>query len=204
MGLGGGALVLGHPLRPAWFPEGAGQGVRDLSVWVAIPCTLFALIPAIFIKSKSTLDRDDFVPISVGRVVTSIKDIFTGAFEAFRIKQFRQIAGATFLIFNSFNVIAAFTFLIIVHHMFNSDPASAGTWPAMHGSVGALITTFLVIPVVTWMSKKLGKKKAFMVSQFISIVGYVLFWFSSYRANRICSCLPCHSTPLELVACLPS
>ena len=162
---------------PAWFPEGAGQGVRDLSVWVAIPCTLFALIPAIFIKSKSTLDRDDFVPISVGRVVTSIKDIFTGAFEAFRIKQFRQIAGATFLIFNSFNVIAAFTFLIIVHYMFNSDPASAGTWPAMHGSVGALITTFLVIPVVTWMSKKLGKKKAFMVSQFISIVGYVLFWF---------------------------
>ena len=61
--------------------------------------------------------------------------------------------------------------------MFNSDPASAGTWPAMHGSVGALITTFIVIPVVTWMSKKLGKKKAFMVSQFISIVGYVLFWF---------------------------
>ena len=43
--------------------------------------------------------------------------------------------------------------------MFNSDPASAGTWPAMHGSVGALITTFLVIPVVTWMSKKLGRKK---------------------------------------------
>jgi GPH family glycoside/pentoside/hexuronide:cation symporter len=162
---------------PAWFPEGAGQGVRDLSIWVAIPCTLFALIPAIFIKSKSTLDRDDFVPISAGRVVSSIKDIFTGAFEAFRIKQFRQIAGATFLIFNSFNVIAAFTFLIIVHYMFNSDPASAGTWPAMHGSVGALITTFLVIPVVTWMSKKLGKKRAFMVSQFISIVGYVLFWF---------------------------
>lgn len=162
---------------PAWFPEGADQGVRDLSIWVAIPCTIFALIPAIFIKSKSTLDRDDFVPISAGRVVRSVKDIFTGVFEAFRIKQFRQIAGATFLIFNSFNVIAAFTFLIIVHYMFNSDPASAGTWPAMHGSVGALITTFLVIPVVTWMSKKLGKKKAFMVSQFISIVGYVLFWF---------------------------
>jgi GPH family glycoside/pentoside/hexuronide:cation symporter len=162
---------------PAWFPEGAGQGVRDLSIWVAIPCTLFAMVPAIFIKSKSTLDRDDFVPISAGRVVRSVKEIFTGAFEAFRIKQFRQLAGATFLIFNSFNVIAAFTFLIIVHHMFNSDPASAGTWPAMHGSVGALITTFLVIPVVTWMSKKLGKKKAFMVSQFISIVGYVLFWF---------------------------
>lgn len=162
---------------PSWFPEGADAGVRELSVWVAIPCTLFAMIPALFLKSKSTLDRADFAPINASAVLGSVGKIFKSAFEAFRIKEFRQIAGATFLIFNSFNVIAAFTFLIIVHYMFNSDPASAGTWPAMHGSVGALITTFLVIPVVTWMSKKLGKKKAFMVSQFISIVGYVLFWF---------------------------
>jgi len=61
--------------------------------------------------------------------------------------------------------------------LFNSDPASAGNWPAMHGSVGALITTFLVIPVITRMSKVLGKKKAFIVSQLISIIGYMLFWF---------------------------
>ena len=162
---------------PSWFPEGADAGVRELSVWVAIPCTLFAMVPALFLKSKSTLDRTDFSPINVSAVLGSVGKIFVSAFEAFRIKQFRQIAGATFLIFNSFNVIAAFTFLIIVHHMFNSDPASAGTWPAMHGSVGALMTTFLVIPVVTFLSKKLGKKKAFMVCQFISIVGYVLFWF---------------------------
>ena len=162
---------------PSWFPEGADQGVRDLSIWVAIPCTLFALIPAIFIKSKSTLDRTDFVPISAKQVVLSVKEIFTSAFEAFKIKQFRQIAGATFLIFNSFNVIAAYTFLIIVHYLFNSDPASAGTWPALHGSVGALVTTFLVIPIITKMSKTLGKKKAFIVAQLISIVGYVLFWF---------------------------
>ena len=162
---------------PAWFPEGAAQGVRDLSIWVAIPCTIFALIPAIFIKSKSTLDRTDFVPISAAQVIRSVKDIFVSAFQAFRIKQFRQIAGATFLIFNSFNVIAAYTFLIIVHYLFNSDPASAGVWPALHGSVGALVTTFLVIPVVAQMSKHMGKKKAFIVSQLISIIGYILFWF---------------------------
>ena len=123
---------------PSWFPEGADAGVRELSVWVAIPCTVFAMIPALFLKSKSTLDRTDFAPINVSAVLGSVGKIFKSAFEAFRIKQFRQIAGATFLIFNSFNVIAAFTFLIIVHHMFNSDPASAGTWPAMHGSGGRL------------------------------------------------------------------
>ena len=162
---------------PAWFPDGAGQGVRDLSVWVAIPCTIFALIPAIFIKSKSTKERSDFIPITANHVLKSIKGIFISAFEAFKIKQFKKIAFATFLIFNSFQVIAAFTFLIIVHYMFNSDPASAGSWPALHGSVGALITSFLIIPLITVISKKIGKKKAFILSQLISIIGYVLFWF---------------------------
>ena len=162
---------------PAWFPDGAGQGVRDLSIWVAIPCTIFAIIPAVFIKSKSTTERTDFVPITTSYILKSIKEIFISAFEAFKIKQFKKIAFATFLIFNSFNVIAAFTFLIIVHYLFNSDPASAGNWPALHGSVGALITSFLVIPLITIISKKIGKKKAFILSQLISIIGYVLFWF---------------------------
>ena len=162
---------------PEWFPIGADQGVRELSVWVALSCTLFAIVPAIFIKSKSTLDRTDFLPINASYVMKSIKGIFLSAFEAFKIKQFRKIAFATFLIFNSFNVIAPYTFLIIVHYLFNSDPASAGNWPAMHGSVGALITSFLIIPLITVMSRKMGKKKAFMVSQFISIIGYILFWF---------------------------
>jgi len=162
---------------PQWFPIGADQGVRELSVWVAVLCTLFAIVPALFIKSKSTLDRTDFKPIKTRYIVLSVREIFNSAFEAFKIKQFRKIAFATFLIFNSFNVIAAFTFLIIVHYMFNSDPASAGNWPAMHGSVGALITSFLVIPLITIISKKIGKKKAFILSQCISIIGYVLFWF---------------------------
>jgi GPH family glycoside/pentoside/hexuronide:cation symporter len=162
---------------PNWFPEGAGQGVRDLSIWVAIPCTLFAITPAIFMKSKSTLDRTDFAPINANYIRKSIKDIFISAYKAFQIKQFKKLAFATFLVFNSFQVIAAFTFLIIVHYLFNSDPASAGNWPALHGSVGALITSFLVIPVITFLSKKIGKKKAFILSQFISIVGYILFWF---------------------------
>jgi GPH family glycoside/pentoside/hexuronide:cation symporter len=163
--------------NPDWFPNGAASGVRELSVWVAIPCSLFAIIPAIFLKSKSTLDREDFLPITPAYVGKSVVNIFTSALDAFKIKQFKKIAFATFLIFNSFNVIASFTFLIIVHYMFNSDPASAGSWPAIHGSVGALFTSFLVIPIINWMAKKYGKKKAFLIAQSISIIGYILFWF---------------------------
>ena len=143
----------------------------------AIPCTLLALVPAIFIKSESTLDRDDFQPINVASLWNSLGTISKSTLEAFQIREFRKLAFATFLIFNSFNMIASFTFFIIVHHLFAGDAGAAGKWPAMHGSMGALITSFLVIPTVAAMSKRLGKKKTFIVSQSISIIGYVLFWF---------------------------
>ena len=97
--------------------------------------------------------------------------------DAFNNKPFRKLCVATFLVFNSFQTIAAFSFFIIVYHLFNGDAAAAGYWPTLHGCVGALVTTFVVIPIVTKMSEKMGKKNTFMISQGISVIGYILFWF---------------------------
>jgi GPH family glycoside/pentoside/hexuronide:cation symporter len=47
----------------------------------------------------------------------------------------------------------------------------------MFGCLGAIGTTFIVIPAVAWMSKKIGKKKAFMLSQTISLIGYIMLYF---------------------------
>ena len=161
---------------PSWFPD-ADAGVRTLSIWVAIPCALMAMTPALFIRSESTLDRDDFKPINLKAISNSLIEILRATVQAFSIRQFRQLAFATFLVFNSFNIIASFTFFIIVYHLFDGDAVAAGKWPAMHGCVGALFTTFLVIPVVAKVSKTIGKKKTFIITQGISIIGYVLFWF---------------------------
>ena len=40
-----------------------------------------------------------------------------------------------------------------------------------------MMTAFLVIPIITYMSTKIGKKNAFIISTLISIVGYVLKWW---------------------------
>jgi GPH family glycoside/pentoside/hexuronide:cation symporter len=97
--------------------------------------------------------------------------------EAFSSVPFRKLCISTFLIFNAFNTVAAFSFFIVVYHLFNGDAAAAGVWPTLFGSLGALVTTFAVIPTVAWMSKKMGKKNAFMLSQGVSIIGYILLWF---------------------------
>ena len=88
---------------PDWFPDGPDAGVRQLSVWVGIPCAILAIIPAIFIKSPSTVDRVDFQPINIGAIAGSLGTIWKSTLQAFAIPQFRKLAFATFLIFNSFS-----------------------------------------------------------------------------------------------------
>lgn len=160
---------------PNWFPS-ADVAVRQLAIWVAIPCTICAIVPAIFIKSKSTLN-ENYQSISLTNIGSSLKNIYDSFIEAFKISEFRKLCGATFLIFNAFNTVAALTFFVIVYKLFNGDTAASGIWVSLFGCLGALGTTFIVIPTVTWMSKVMGKKKAFMLSQGISIIGYILLWF---------------------------
>ncbi|MEN8769651.1 MAG: MFS transporter [Candidatus Arcticimaribacter sp.] len=159
----------------AWF-ETADVAVRELAIWVGLGCAICAMVPAIFIKSKSTLE-EDYSPMTLKNIGGSLVKIWDSFGEAFTSAPFRKLCFATFLIFNAFNTVAAFTFFIIVYYLFNGDAGAAGIWPTLFGSVGALCTTFLVIPIVAKMSKVMGKKKAFLVSQSISILGYVMLWF---------------------------
>ncbi|MGB5317323.1 MAG: MFS transporter, partial [Robiginitalea sp.] len=157
-----------------WF-ESADVATRTLAVWVGVICMLFAMVPALFLKSKSTVD-EDYSPLTVSNIGGSLKEILQGFKEAFKSRPFRKLCVATFFIFNAFNTIAAFSFFIVVYYLFNGDAGAAGIWPTLFGSLGALITTILVIPIVTKMSKKMGKKKAFLLSQGISVIGYIMLW----------------------------
>jgi GPH family glycoside/pentoside/hexuronide:cation symporter len=161
---------------PQWFPN-ADTATRTLSVWVGVACMLLAMVPALFLPSRSTLDDTHLAPLTVANVGRGFKELLGGFREAFGCAPFRKLCGATFLIFNAFNTVAAFSFFIVVYHLFNGNTAAAGIWPTLFGSIGALVTTFAVIPAVAWMSKKMGKKNAFMLSQGISLLGYILLWF---------------------------
>ena len=161
---------------PEWFPN-ADTATRSLAVWVGISCMILAMIPAIFIKSKSTLDETSFSPLTLKSMGSAIKEIISGFKESFSYRPFRKLCIATFFIFNAFNTVASFSFFIVVYYLFNGDAGAAGIWPTLFGSVGALATTFMVIPIVARMSNKMGKKNAFLLSQGISIIGYILLWF---------------------------
>ena len=159
----------------SWFPS-PDVAARQLAIWVAIPCTIFALIPAIFIRSRSTLE-EDYEPLNASNIGRSLIKIIASFKEAFKISEFRKLCGATFFIFNAFNTAAGLTYFVIVSKLFNGDAGASGIWVAMFGCISSLGTTFVVIPVVAWLSKRYGKKRAFMMSQGISLIGYIMLYF---------------------------
>lgn len=161
---------------PDWFPN-PEVAARTLAIWVGIPCMIFAMIPAIFIPSKSTVNETSYKSLNIRNIGGIFKDLIHEFKEAFKIEDFRRLCFSTFFTFNAFNTVAQFTFFIIVYYLFNGDKGAGGIWAAVFGSGGALVTTFLVIPIVTWLSKKVGKKKAFLLSQSISIFGYIILYF---------------------------
>lgn len=160
---------------PEWFPS-ADVAARELAVWVAIPCAFCAIVPALFIKSKSTIN-EDYEPLNLSNISNSLKTILISFGDAFRMKEFRKLCLSTFFIYNAFMAVSSLTFFVIVYKLFNGDAEASGIWVSLFGCLGALGTTFIVIPIVAWLSKKMGKKKAFMLCQSISIIGYVALYF---------------------------
>ena len=173
---------------PNWF-DSATEGARTLSIWVGAICMLLAMVPAIFCKSDGVA-QDTSTPHRNETLRAVIRELLSGIAVTLKCRPFQQICIATFFIFNAYNTVAGFAWFIIVYYMNQGDPALAGMWPTLFGSVSALCTCFLVIPTVNWMAQRYGKRATFMVTQSVSIMGYAAFWWSFSPSNPYLMFIP--------------
>lgn len=166
------------------------EGVRKLSIMVGVIAIIFGVLPAIFCRGIDSSKIENRQEISFKKMLTIFKDLFKGIGQVFKHKPFLKLCGATFLVFNGFQIVASFSFFIILFYLFNGDYAAAGSWPAWFSTILAIITAVFVIPIVSWMSNRWGKKQAFIISTAISIVGYILKWWGFDPANPFYMFLP--------------
>ncbi len=164
-------------------------GARELSIWVGLTCLILTMIPALFCKTQPVRE-EDLSELSREKLAENLQGIKDGFVDAFKCVPFRKLCIATFFVFNAFNMVAGFSFFIIVYYIFNGDAAAAGTWPAWFGSLGALSTSFLVIPIITFLSQRLGKKNTFLLTQSVSLLGYISFWWCFNPENPYLMLLP--------------
>ncbi len=153
------------------------EGVRTMALIVGVMCVLFGILPAIFCKGIDASNMENRQEINFKSLASNMKELWRSILQVSKNKPFMKLCGATFLVFNGFQLVAAFGVFIIVFYMYNGSYESAGTWPAWFNTINAMITAFIVIPIITRMSNKWGKKKAFIISTVLSIIGYSLKWW---------------------------
>jgi len=161
----------------------APEGARNLSIWVGALCMILGIMPGLFNKEKIVPDHSKMANLSWKELAANTKEFLIGIKLTLKNKPFVRLCGATFLVFNGFQTIAQFAFFIVVYYLFNGDTVAAGQWPAWFGTVSSFATAFLVIPVVTFISEKVGKKNAFIIATLLSMIGYTLKWWGFNPAN---------------------
>jgi len=158
--------------------ESQADGVRTLSIYVGFACLFFGLLPAIFCRETDVSRSESKANLNFKSLLTNMKILYRDIVNITKNNPFMRLCGATFLVFNGFQMVASFSYFIIVFYMFQGSYEGAGTVPAVFSIIGAIITAFLVIPVVTFLANKFGKRKAFLISTVISIIGYALKWWA--------------------------
>ena len=154
------------------FFDGPAAAAREIAIWVGSVSVILMLVPAVICQSRPVSNIKENAKKTFKEVVSSF---YSGILFAIKLRPFQKICAATFLVYNSFIAVASFSWFIIVYYIFNGSAETAGTWPAWFNSISAIPTCFLVIPLVNYMSRHLGKRDAFIISQMISIVGYLIF-----------------------------
>ncbi|WP_299667777.1 MFS transporter [uncultured Polaribacter sp.] len=169
--------LTGDELQKITTEKLQATGVRKLSIGVGLVCAVLGILPALFCKGMDAGKMENRKEISVKTLGSSFKELWYGIVQVSKNKPFMKLCGATFLVFNGFQMVASFSFFIIVFYIYNGDYGQAGTWPAWFASLTAVITAFMVIPIVSRIANKWGKRKAFIISTVISIIGYILKWW---------------------------
>ena len=148
------------------------HGARTLAIAVGIAIAVLGVVPAL-------VCRERHVPVpAVGDrqgVLANALEFLKGIGITFRCKPFVKICAATFLVFNGYQLGISFSLYVMIYYLYKGDNSRAGELLGWFGTLTAA-ATLVVIPLTGWLATRMGKRKTFILTISISLVGYALKW----------------------------
>src|SRR3989338_976896 len=149
------------------------HGARSLAIIVGAFIVVGGILPAIFNKELfGNLPKANDKEKGYGNI---IKDLWGNCATSFQCLPFVKLIAVTFLIFNGFMLASAFTLYVIVYYVYGVDWGQGGTLLGWFGTFSS-VCTLCAISLTTWLSTKLGKRKTFLITMCLAIIGYGLKW----------------------------
>lgn len=165
-----------------WFKDQI-DGAAGLAIIIAAVTIGIGILPAIFLRERFKKIAEAEMTADVQKTASTasafkrnLVEFFKGFATTLKSVPFLKLGLATFLVFNGFILIAAFQSYVTIYYVCGGDQNLGAEYVGYTGTIAA-VSTFIVIPIVTWLATKIGKRRAFFYSTGISMVGYALKWF---------------------------
>ena len=159
------------------------EGAAYLAIAIGVLTVGVGVLPAIFLKERFShpeLTEEEKARKSNTPMFETVKKNMTEFLKGFlttiKVSPFLKLCAATFLVFNGFMLISSFQLYVIIYYVFGGNTELGAEYSGWSGTVGT-VSTFIVIGIVTWLSTKFGKRRAFFIAIGISMFGYALKWF---------------------------
>lgn len=155
------------------------HGARTLAIAVGIVVAGLGIIPAIFLRETQVLEPVERVAKGMWK---NMGEFFSGIKTTFQCKPFVQICSATFLVFNGFQLGASFSLYVMIYYLFNGNNSGAGKLMGWYGMLTSIFTLF-VIQFTGWIATRIGKRRTFLITISLSLLGYSMKWFGYNPAH---------------------
>jgi len=156
---------------------GAVQGARTLAVIIGVSIIAFGVMPALFTKERISLPPRD----SEGALKNAIT-FFKRFIATWKSVPFLKLCLATFLVFNGYQLGSSFTFYNMTYYLFNGDATKASQLNLWFG-ITSSVASFIIIWLTTHVSSRIGKRRTFCIMTSLSLLGFVVKWFTYNPAH---------------------
>lgn len=154
------------------------EGARTLAIVIGIFVAVVGIMPAIFLRERFAGQEESHekkVPLLKG-LKNNVILFFKGLLTTLKQKEFLKLCAGTFFLFNGIMLVGAFSSYIIIFYVSGGDTGMGARYMGIFGTINTAATLGAIV-VVTWISSKIGKRKAFMIATFITLLGSLLKWF---------------------------
>lgn len=154
------------------------EGARILAIVIGVFVAIVGIMPAIFSREKFVAESgEEKEAISrLKALKNNVFDFFRGLVITLKRMEFLKLCSGTFFLFNSIMLVGAFSSYIIIFYVCGGDTDLGAKYMGLFGTINT-ISTLGSIVMVTWISKKLGKRLTFMLATSVTLFGSILKWF---------------------------
>ena len=164
------------------------EGARVLAIILGITVAILGASSAVICKERFVAASDE-AAIKFSEIKHHFSEFLKGFLITIKNKDFLKLCVGTFFLFNSLMLVGSFGAFITIYYVAGGDSDLGAKIMGVFGTISTIVT-LCTIPVVSWISTKLGKRKTFMIATTFTLLGSLLKWWCYDPANPWLILLP--------------